>query len=538
LNVEAISAKIVVTGAGWVGAGKERVMKKFFNTAGLCFPEKHYMVDPLRRLSEVEALVEKELYFTIHAPRQTGKTTYLYALAQKLNIEKNHIALVVSFERVGLPNIPLERANEILIDSVFNAAIRQLPEPDRPPDPTNERFLELKNYLELWSRSQEKPIVLLIDEIDALVDHVLVSVLRQLRDGYQGRPKHFPAAIALVGLRDVRDYRADIRSKSDTLGTASPFNIKSDSLFLPNFSDEEVFDLLEKHTEATGQEFPLEVKNEIIRLTGGQPWLTNALANQIVSRILSDDHSQKITLEVLVQARRDLILRRDTHLDSLVDKLREDRVKRIVQAIINGESMMFDILDDDIAYVRDLGIVSPSSPLKFSNPIYAEIIPHVMASAIQESIPEEIQPPVFIDEEGHLDMPMVLRQFQEFYRRNSEAWRERYLFKESAHHLLLMAFLQRVINSGGDIIREMAVGNGRIDLLVRFKGREYALELKVLRNNRTTEEGLEQLDRYLDRLGLTEGFLVLFDPTDKDWNEKIFYRPMTTHNKKIILIGV
>ena len=521
-----------------IGAGKELVMKKFFNTAGLCFPKRHYMVDPLRRLPGVEALVEKELYFSIHAPRQTGKTTYLYALADKLNRKGKHIALVVSFERAGLPNISLDRANETLIDSVFNAAIRQLPVGERPVDPTGERFLELKNYLELWSRSQEKPIVLLVDEIDASLDRVLVSVLRQLRDGYQGRPKHFPAAVALVGLRDVRDYRADIRSKSDTLGTASPFNIKSDSLFLPNFSDEEVFDLLEKHTEATGQEFPIEVKREIVRLTGGQPWLTNALANQIVSRILGDDHSRKITLEVLVQARRDLILRRDTHLDSLVDKLRQGRVKRIVQAIINGESMMFDILDDDIAYVRDLGIVSPSSPLKFANPIYAEIIPHVMASTIQESIPEEIQPPVFIDEDGYLDMPLVLKQFQEFYRRNSEAWRERYLFKESAHHLLLMAFLQRIINSGGDIVREMAVGNGRIDLLVRFKGREYALELKVLRNNHTTEEGLEQLNRYLDRLGLNEGFLVLFDPTDKDWNDKIYYRQTTTHNKTIALVGV
>ena len=99
-------------------------MSKFFNTAGLCIPEDHYMVDPLKRLREVERLIEKKLYFTIHAPRQTGKTTYLYALAGKLNWEKKYIALVVSFERAGVGSIPLNVANDTVINAIFNASIR------------------------------------------------------------------------------------------------------------------------------------------------------------------------------------------------------------------------------------------------------------------------------------------------------------------------------------------------------------------------------------------------------------------------------
>jgi hypothetical protein len=77
-------------------------------------------------------------------------------------------------------------------------------------------------------------------------------------------------------------------------------------------------------------------------------------------------------------------------------------------------------------------------------------------------------------------MGKVLTEFQGFYRRNSGSWLERYEYKESAHHLLLMAFLQRIVNAGGDIIREMAVGNGRIDMLVKFGEKhkqEFALEL-------------------------------------------------------------
>jgi DNA polymerase III delta prime subunit len=496
------------------------------------------MVDPLKRLHEVEALIKEELYFTIHAPRQTGKTTYLYALSRKLNSEGEYIALVASCERAGVDSISLDKANEVIIDSIYSAAKQQLSEEKRPENPEGKYHVDLKKYLGIWAENQEKPIVLLLDEIDTLLDDVLVSVLRQLRDGYQARPTHFPSSVVLVGLRDVREYKAKIREEIKSYGTGSPFNIKSDSLFLTDFKQKEVFELLDQHGEETGQVFPQRVKEEIYNFTRGQPWLTNALARQIVFKILKYDFSQKITRELLAKAKQQLILRRDTHLDSLVDRLKEDRVKRIIQAIINGDNLYFDIMDDHIAYVRDLGIVSQSSPLEFANPIYAEIIPRIMASPMQESFPKEIQTPWFLNKDGNLDMEKVLKEFQAYYRRHSGAWLQRYDYKESAHHLLLMAFLQRIVNAGGDIIREMAVGNGRLDLLVTFGKQKFALELKIKWHNRTVEEGQEQLARYLDTLGLRQGYLVIFDPGDKEWEEKLYYKETDYNGKKIIMIGL
>ena len=416
---------------------------KRFNVAGLCFPGKHYMIDPLSRLPEVEVLIQDELYFALHAPRQTGKTTYLYALARKLNGDETHTALVVSFERAGYPGISIEQANKTLIHSIYSAAVRQLNESQRPENPEEKKYVDLNHYLQHWSDSQELPIVLLIDEIDSLLDDILISILRQLRDGYQGRPEHFPASVALVGLRDVRDYKVKVRPDLKSYGTSSPFNIKSESVFLKNFSREEVFKLLAQHGQETGQVFPEDAAEEIFRLSNGQPWLVNALARQITTKILNYDVTLPITLESVNFAKKQLILRRDTHLDSLVDKLKEERVKRVVQAIINGKNLSFDILSDDIAYLRDLGLVTQTNPLKFSNPIYAEIVPRVMADPIQASIPEEIHPARFINEDGLLNMNQVLEEFQEFYRRNSDSWLDRYEYKESAHHLLLMAFLQR-----------------------------------------------------------------------------------------------
>jgi len=512
-------------------------MPKWFNTAGLCVPEKHYMIDPISRLQEVEELIRKEFYFTLHAPRQTGKTTYLYALAQKLNVEGKYIAVVFSCERAAYGGISVENANEKIIDNIYNAAIEQLAEEYRPGNPEEKRYLDLKSYLQTWSRSQTKPLVVFLDEIDSLVDNVLISVLRQLRDGYQSRPVHFPSSVVLVGLRDVREYKAEIRKGQPSMGTASPFNIKSDSLTLKNFSKQEVYVLLEQHTSETGQVFPDEVKDEIYRLTMGQPWLTNALANQVVSKILGNDVTKPISMELLFQAKQQLIIRRDTHLDSLADKLKEERVKKIVQAIINGDFLPSDSLDDDVSYVQDLGIVGKEHPVKFANPIYAEIIPRIMAFNFQASIPDDIQQPWFLDQQGNLDMDKLIKEFQEFYRRNREAWLESYEFKESANHLLLMAFLQRVINAGGEIIREMAAGNGRIDLLVKFKKQEFALELKILRDSYTIPDGKKQLHRYLDRLGLDHGYLVIFDPAEGDWDKKIYIKDVTYENKRITMVG-
>ena len=109
--------------------------KKTFNTAGLCFPEKHYMVNPLRRMLEVEELIDQELYFTLHAPRQTGKTTYLHALARKLNAEEKYIALVVSFEQAGYEGITMEHANELLVFNIYQKAGEQLPKDHWPGNP-------------------------------------------------------------------------------------------------------------------------------------------------------------------------------------------------------------------------------------------------------------------------------------------------------------------------------------------------------------------------------------------------------------------
>ncbi|MBX2927701.1 MAG: ATP-binding protein [Saprospiraceae bacterium] len=518
-------------------------MKRFFNTTGLCNPEKHYMVDPYRGLhDDIMRLIEAEQYFVVHAPRQTGKTTFLHQLAHRLNREGTYVSTVCSLESAGYPSIPVEDANEVFIRSLYQNAAVFLEGAAMPPDPYGyPRSAQLfKQYLSDWSRALDKPLVVLIDEVDALYDDVLISTLRQLRDGFQARPKNFPQSIALVGLRDIREYRIRARADNPSIGAGSPFNVKAESFFLPFFSPKEVRELLNQHTQDTGQVFSDEVFERLFHFSGGQPWLTNALANEIVAKMLKNDYSQTITPEMVETAKERLIEQRQTHLDSLADKVREDRVRPVIMSIINGESPNFDGFDDAMRYCRDLGIIAQDNPIRFSNPIYREIVTRILNSAFQAGFNQDIaQTSWYLRADGSLDMDKLLRAFVDFYRWNSESWLERFEYKEAGHQLLLMAFLQRIVNGGGRIEREMALGNGRTDLAVFWKEQVIPIELKLQHNARTLPEGIQQLSRYMDRLGQKAGYLVIFEKKTSEelpWEERLRWEHITHEGREITLV--
>ena len=498
-------------------------MARKFNTTGPCLAEKHYMIASEQRLTQMRDLIDDEAFFVIYAPRQTGKTTLLRNLSRQLTQEGKYAALTVSLENFIEPDV--DRMMPQILTQLVHDASFQLPEEIRPPD--REPYiaapgLALQLYLSAWTKTILRPLVIFFDEVDSLPGPLLLSILRQLRNGYTSRPAPFPHSVALVGLKDVRDYKIKVRNDSESLGTASPFNIKARSLTMRNFTEDEVVGLLEQHTTETGQKFEAEAGAEIYRLTQGQPWLTNALAAQLVSDYdaIVKDRSRSVTKDDVIRAREILINRRDTHLDSLADKLREERVQAVIEPIMVGKSEFDSSFDDDFVYVKNLGLVSDAQgKIEIANPIYQEIIPRVLAYRVQISIPDE--PAWFVAEDGTLDMRKLIDGFIKFWRRNGEVLLKGMPYHEAAPHLVFMAYLQRIINSGGYVEREFAIGTGRADLVVDFQGRRDVIELKLQRGSYTLPEGVEQVAGYAARLGRDCGYLVIFDPsTDTPWEDR------------------
>ena len=512
-----------------------------FNTEGPVVAADHYQIPPLERidLDAVLGLVRDKKYFVLHAPRQTGKTSALLALRDLLNgghagdyrcvyanVEAGQAARenVVEGVRTVLAELALQ-ASVTLGDDTLEDLWPALLERVGPGHALRQALLR-------WSMADPRPLVLLIDEIDALVGDTLLAVLRQLRTGYVDRPERFPHSIVLCGVRDVRDYRIHSTAENRMVLGGSAFNIKAKSLRLGDFSEQEVRDLLAQHTAATGQAFTEDALRLILTHTAGQPWLVNALCREACfDDKAGRDRSRPINESAVLEAQERLILARVTHLDNLADKLREERVRRVVEPILAGAEETA-CSEDDLAYVRDLGLVAhgDGGAPRIANPIYAEVVPRHLNYAVQETLPQRMG--WYVDADGGLDVEGLIEAFQAFFREHSEHWVQRFeRYHEAGPQLLLQAHLQRIVNGGGRIEREYALGRGRTDLLIVWpqggRERRFVVECKVRRGEleRTVADGVQQTRAYVDRCGAEAGHLVVFDRSpERSWEEKIFRR--------------
>ena len=524
---------------------------RFFNTAGPVRCDEHYCLPPLTRLDldEILTLIDQKKYFILHAPRQVGKTSYLLALMDYLNQQSKYHCLYFNVEVGQYAREDVQRGMRTILGEMVSRARTMLNDPF--PQTIWQNVLTeygggtaLNQVLTLWAEESSKPLVLLVDEIDSLTGDTLIAVLRQLRAGYDKRPDLFPQSIVLCGVRDVRDYRIHSSREKAIITGGSAFNIKARSLRMGDFNQQDVETLLQQHTTETGQPFEPPALELVWELTRGQPWLVNALGYEVCFEMKAGrDRSRPITAEMVIEAKERIILRRETHIDQLMDKLREERVRSVIEPILTGQLRPGVLAEDDVQYVEDLGLITTRGQLRIANKIYQEVIPRALTYTTQLTISQE--PAWYIRPDGRLDVDKLLSAFQQFFREHSEHWVERFDYKEAGPQLLLQAFLQRIINQGGRVEREYGLGRRRTDLLVIWSydgaAQRVVLELKLRYGSlaRTIEEGLAQTWAYMDRCGAEASHLVIFDrDPDKSWDEKIFTRPETYQGVEIKVWGM
>jgi hypothetical protein len=496
---------------------------RYFNTSGPCVPESHYMLPPEPRLPGARALVDRGSYFVVHAPRQTGKTTALGALARDLTAEGRHVALLFSCETAKVTGDDYGAAGRAILGRIAAEARRQRLAPElMPPSPWPDAPPEerLSAGLEAWALACPLPLVLFFDEVDALRGQSLFSVLAQLRDGFRGRPFAFPASVALCGLRDVRDYRVAAGRDPERIGSSSPFNISVKSIRVGDFTADQVAELYWQHTAETGQEFTPEAVALAFEYSQGKPWLVNAIASEITLEMTVAPPTP-ITARHVEEAKERLILARATHLDSLAARLTEPRVRKIIEPVISGDLVTADpAYDDDVSYARDLGLIRQGAPLAVANPIYEAVTVRALSARARDSVLAD--PRSFLLPDGRLDFRRVLEEFAAFWRQHGEFLVKGEVYHEVAPQLIFLAYLTRIVNGGGFVDPEYGIGRGRMDIMVHkpYTGpdgksalQREAIELKV-RTEDTGDPlagGLVQLDGYLSRLGLDSGVLLIFD---------------------------
>ncbi|MDR1166291.1 MAG: hypothetical protein LBO66_10605 [Deltaproteobacteria bacterium] len=569
---------------------------RFFNTSGPNVPTEHYTLPILPRLGGVHELIDQKLYFVLHAPRQSGKTTYFKFLTDAINSGGNYYALYASLARVRRIE-DREKAIDYIIGEI-NSGLDSSKEKElaklayafvsKPYMSSGSGNPKLKQLLRDICRTLDRDLVIFFDEADSFEEGPLIEFLTQIRDGYITRADsydaRFPRSLALIGMRDFRDYASQVRPDDQSLGLASPFNVKEESLTLANFSKDDIINLYCQHSAETGQVFEPSAFDQAWRWTEGQPWLVNALVKQVIVKEFKNDYSRSVTGSDIDKAAQDLILRNDTHFDSLKHRIEEPRVSRVMEAVLIGmKSFPDDASADDIQYSLDLGLLKkgPEDTYQPANPIYQEVILRALISQLKRSVKAEL--PTKIESKWmdgtNLDMDGLLKAFQDFWRKNGEMasanerannpalnkdakasskrsrsakdgkitrenddaslnYQPRVLSHEGVAHLVLLSFLQRALNGGVDSLsREYALGKKRIDVLVTYKGSDYPLEIK-LKGVQSLKESLERLSSYMDKLGVSKGWLVIFDKNfNKPWDQKIFMEIQEYEGKIINIFG-
>jgi hypothetical protein len=473
-------------------------------------------------------------------------------LTNKINTGSDYYALYCDLSPLRV-TIDQEKAVEELVDQInISLASSPVDELKNMADAYGSIIAvrgpggKVRMLLNSICKNLSRELVVFFDEADCVSGHALVTFLTQIRAGYMIRhlpDNNFPRSMALIGMRDIRDYLFQVRPEEASISLASPFNVKKKAFTLANFTREEIQSLYNQHAEATGQAFDPEAVDKAWHWSGGQPWLVNALAYEVVVEQLKNDYSKTIYGPEIDQAAETLIQRRDTHVDSLLERLKEPRIRRVLEPIILGDDYWDDdVIDDDIKYAIELGLIKQEGDQAFpANPIYGEVIIRTLTGRLQEKIPKNLNN-CWADEK-RLDMTVLLREFQQFWRENSEILGTPYNYKESTPHLVCFAFMQRVLNGRVELLsREYALGRRRLDIEAKYKGISYPVELKIKRkgqfSKKKAREALDQLSSYMDNLGAQEGWLVIFDrDMRKTWKEKITWDTRQVAGRTIHIVG-
>jgi len=482
-----------------------------FTTEGPCDPQRHYHLPAAPRLAEALGLVDEGAYFLLCAPRRTGKTTTLRALAAEL-LESRRFAALVCPAELGEPaGDDLARIEHMLLASLRLSAEHDLPPELRPPPfPDAAEGTRIWAALAAWARVCHLPIVLFFDGMDALSGAALRTVLRQLEVGHARRPAQFPWSVVLAG--------QGLTPKDDeplTSGRSGPFDVATPSATLASFTADEIRALYAELTADTGQTFDEEAIKAAWEATAGHPFLVQALGREVASRTAGPVGAA----EIQAAARR-LVASRITPIDGLGARLSEPRLRRVIEPLLTGTSLVAGATEADIASARALGLLAMDNPVRIEAGLHRDLVPRLLAEPAARAFTDA--PERFFGAEGRLDVEALLHAFAVFYETHGRDVVPAMPYPAAASELVFLGFLYRMIEGRGAVDVRYGSSLGRVEatLTIPNEGGEAQREVFVLVSRRKGSAGVKAralgwLEERLEAEGLANGTAVVFDRRSK-----------------------
>ncbi|MDE0314539.1 MAG: AAA-like domain-containing protein [Candidatus Poribacteria bacterium] len=493
-----------------------------FGTQGRVYPDRHYVVPRAEEIADFIARVKDGRYIVLFAPRQTGKTTFFrFALEALTTEDPTYFPIQLDFQimRNSSPPVFYDRFSQLIrreIEYVLQNRKVELSE-------NVTQFLEDTQISDHYSMTDyfeqlavilgNQRVVLLIDEFDGIPQTVVSDFLYALRYIYLDEKLQCPQSVGIVGVKSISQLNYD--------RSVSPFNIQ-DEFRLPNFTLQQVQELLSQYTDEVGQDFAPEVIASIHKQTAGQPVLVNRFA-QILTEEMDIPKTETITPIHFSEAHMQLLRGRNTNIQHLTTNVRRDpRFESMLMKIMaREEGVDFNLDDDIISELATYGVIreAPDGRCEIVNPIYLYRIMRTFKptfNGLENEYLSEEKDECFLDyltPKGQIDMVSLLDNFGDFIARvGFRILQVPDKPQEYVGQHLLYAYLEQFIRSvGGNMYLEVQTGRGRMDMLLIHNQRKYIVETKVWEGSNRYAAGKKQLTAYMELEGTTEGYYVVFD---------------------------
>ena len=519
-------------------------MAKEFNITGLCFADEHYMADVSKKLAETMEMMEKGKYFIINRPRQYGKTTTLYSLAEILEKTGRYLVFNISFEGIGDAIFQDEQLfSKGFLDLLSRSIKRRYPSESAVLSEMAKgvaNFSMVSDRITDFIETIDKKAIVLIDEVDKSSNNQLfVSFLAMLRHKYlDRRSAETFHAVVLAGVHDVKSLKLKIRPDEEQKYN-SPWNIAAEFKVDMNLLSPEIKPMLDDYVAEKGVKMDTKLMAErLFYYTSGYPFLVSKLCKMMDEDVLPAKETKEWTEQDLEFAVRQLVLESNTNFETVIKNLENnpDLYRIVYKMLIDVEFQDYNVHNPIINLGIMYGIIKNGRGIKIHNKIYEELIYHYMTSKTKSDLflAEYTIGKDFRLKDNRLNMELVLLKFQAFMREQySKRDRD---FLERHGRLVFLAFLKPILNGHGYDFKEPQISEERrLDVSITFYQHKYVAELKIWRGKAAHEEGLTQLVDYLDRLELTEGYLVIFDHTEvKSWKTEW----VNHQGKKIFIVWV
>ena len=494
-----------------------------FGTQGPVHPQRNYVVSRAAELADFIIRVKEGRYVVIFAPRQTGKTTFFQrALDVFAAEEPEYFPIALNFEVYEdcTPSVFYSSLREDIGEEienvfarrgeVFSEALTEFLENAEITD-----HLSMGRFFRRFSSFLgDQRVILIIDEFDGIPKEAVRGFLHSLRRIYvSNSPSRCPHSVGIVGVKSITQLNYD--------RSISPFNIQ-DEFNLPNFTLEQVRELLGQYTEEVGQEFAPEVVDSIHKQTAGQPVLVNRFA-QILTEEVDIRKTEPITMPHFTMAHAKLLQERNTNIDHLTTNIRRNpRFESMLMRIMErDQGVDFNLRNEVISELNTYGVIKRSDDgmCEILNPIYLYCILQAFKPLVngleQEYFPEDTGDEFreYLTSTDQIEMEALLDNFQDFIARAGfRILQVPDTPQESVGRHLLLAYLDDFVRRIGGVMHiEVQTGRGRMDILITHNQQKYIVETKIWRGSRRYQSGKQQLAAYLKLEGAAEGYYVVFD---------------------------